>query len=245
MVQVIQKSQQVQALLFGGRFVVNKPVASGATPATAPYSNVFYWSHAVALEDCEFALHPHQGYEIMTFILDGQVAHFDTVSQVWTPLRTGDFQVIQSGSGLQHAEKISRGTRSFQLWFDPNFARTLHQAPTYVDYRSQNFAPVQAHGMTTRTYIGGDSPARCQTEGLTIRRLAFPAGANVVLPLDLHSAYTLYVLAGTACIGSYPVQPDDAIRVSGEPAIAVEFSMGGELFMISTPLTPTYPAVWA
>ena len=243
--QLLPKSQQVQARLFGGRFVVNKPVASGANPATAPYSNVFYWSHAVALEDCEFALHPHQGFEIMTFILDGQVAHFDTVSQVWTPLRAGDFQVIQSGSGLQHAEKISRGTRSFQLWFDPNFARSLHQAPAYVDYHSQDFAPVQAHGVATRTYFGGESRAQCQTEGLSIRRLSFAAGANLALPLDPRNSYTLYVLAGTPRIGGYSAQLDDTIRVSGEEAIPVSFSGGGELFVVGTPRAPTYPVAWA
>ncbi|QKG54278.1 pirin family protein [Hymenobacter sp. BRD67] len=244
MVQLLKKSQQVQARIFGGRFVVNKPVASGATAATAPYSNVFYWSHAVALEDCEFALHPHQGFEIMTFVLEGSVCHFDTASQVWTPLQTGDFQVIQSGSGLQHAEKISAGTRSFQLWFDPDFAQALRQAPAYVDYHDQDFAPVQVQGVTTRTYLGAGSPAHCQTAGLTIRRLAFSAGATMTLPLDPTCAYTMYVLAVTGHLGGAAVQEDDALRIWQEPTVEVAFTDGGELFIVGTPQVLNYAVAW-
>lgn len=37
----------------------------------------------------------------MTFVLNGNIEHFDTATNVWTPIEEGGFQVIQSGSGLQ------------------------------------------------------------------------------------------------------------------------------------------------
>ncbi len=244
MFQLLEKKQQAQARLFGGRFVVNKPVASGFTPATAPFSNLFYWSHAVALDDCEFDLHPHEGFEIMTFILEGRVSHYDTASQAWTPLQTGDFQVIQSGRGLQHAEKISQGTRSFQLWFDPDFRRALQTAPAYVDYHAADFVPTLENGLLIRTFLGPGSPARAQTEGLAIRQIEGPAHATATLPLHAQSAYTCYVLAGAVRIGGHAATADDAVKISAETAVEVVFDQPGQLFIIETPLLPAYPVAW-
>ena len=142
MIQIQKVADQFNTTIFNGNFIVNKPVASGTNARVKPYSNLFYWSHAIAIEDCEFGLHPHEGFEIMTFILEGNVTHYDTVTRIWTPLLTGDFQVIQSNSGIQHQERIAKGTRSFQIWFDPNFYKSVKQAPTYVDYHSKDFQEI-------------------------------------------------------------------------------------------------------
>ena len=32
----------------------------------------------------------------MTFVLNGNIEHFDTATNVWTPIEEGGFQVIQS-----------------------------------------------------------------------------------------------------------------------------------------------------
>jgi quercetin 2,3-dioxygenase len=117
MIQILKKEEQFNRTIFNGNFVANKPVANGVQDNVKPYSSLFYWSHARAIDQCEFGLHPHEGFEIMTFILEGNVAHYDTATKVWTPLETGDFQVIQSNSGIQHQERINKGTRNFQIWF--------------------------------------------------------------------------------------------------------------------------------
>ena len=98
MIQIQKKSEQFNRTIFDGKFVSNKPVASGFANVVSPYSNIFYWSHAVALDDCEFGLHPHQGFEIMTFVLEGTIAHFDTTSEIWTPLRPprSNIEICQS-----------------------------------------------------------------------------------------------------------------------------------------------------
>lgn len=104
---------------------------------------------ARAIDQCEFGLHPHEGFEIMTFILEGNVTHYDTATKVWTPLETGDFQVIQSNSGIQHQERITNGTRNFQIWFDPNFYDAVKKVPSYTDYHSKDFKPIIENGIKT------------------------------------------------------------------------------------------------
>jgi redox-sensitive bicupin YhaK (pirin superfamily) len=80
-----------------------------------PYSSLYYWSNGYVMEQCEFGLHPHKGFEIMTFLFEGTIEHYDTATKVWTPLNAGDFQIIQSNSGIQHQEKITKGSRAFQV----------------------------------------------------------------------------------------------------------------------------------
>jgi redox-sensitive bicupin YhaK (pirin superfamily) len=242
MIQIQKKSEQFNTTIFNGKFIVNKPVASGFSKSIAPYSNLFYWSHAVALDDCEFGLHPHEGFEIMTFILEGQVTHYDTASKVWTPLETGDFQVIQSNKGIQHQERIKKGTRSFQIWFDPNFYEAIKQKPSYVDYHQNHFKPEIENGIITTTYVGGHSKAYSLTPHLNIKKLTFDEQTKTILHLDSNSSYTFYVLNGYGLAHNNQIEKDDAIRLSNIKQLDIDFT--GELFYIQTPTQLDYKPVW-
>ena len=242
MIKIQKKSEQFNTTIFNGRFVVNKPVANGFSETVSPYSNLFYWSHAVALEDCEFGLHPHEGFEIITFILDGQVTHFDTVSKVWTALETGDFQVIQSNKGIQHQERITKGTSSFQIWFDPNFHEAIKQNPAYVDYHSKDFETVIENEIKTTTYLGGHSKAFAMTANLTIKKLTFDNQTKTSLQLDSDYSYTFYVLRGSGLADNQQINKDDAIRLSNSQQLDIDFT--GELFYIQTPTQLDYKPVW-
>jgi quercetin 2,3-dioxygenase len=243
MIQIQKVADQFNTNIFNGNFIVNKPVASGTNARVKPYSNLFYWSHAIAIEDCEFGLHPHEGFEIMTFILEGNVTHYDTVTRIWTPLLTGDFQVIQSNSGIQHQERIAKGTRSFQIWFDPNFYKSVKQAPTYVDYHSKDFQEKIENGIKTVTYIGKESKAITLTPGLTIKKLIFDKQTRTSLQLNNNSSYTFYVLKGQGLLFKHQIEVNDAIRVLNENIIDIDFE--GELFIIETPTNLDYIPVWA
>ncbi|KFF02092.1 hypothetical protein IX38_14245 [Chryseobacterium luteum] len=66
MIQLLKKEDQFNRTIFNGNFIANKPAASGTKDNVKPYSSLFYWSHARAIDQCEFGLHPHEGFEIMT-----------------------------------------------------------------------------------------------------------------------------------------------------------------------------------
>jgi len=242
MIQIQKKIDQYNKTIFDGKFVVNKPVASGFTNEVSPYSNVFYWSHGVAVDDCEFGLHPHEGFEIMTFILEGEVAHYDTATKVWTPLKTGDFQVIQSNKGIQHREKITKEAKVFQIWFDPNFYEAIKLTPGYIDYHSKDFLPKVENEILTTTYIGEESAAKVLTPNLTIKKLMFDKQTNTEIGLNESMSYTFYVLSGKGFAHNQPVEKDDAIRISNTNKLDIDFQ--GELFYIETPTKLNYIPVW-
>ena len=180
----------------------------------------------------------------MTFVLAGENSHYDTETKTWTPLYAGDFQVIQAGSGLQHAEKISKGTRSFQIWFDPNFTTSLHQQPAYTDYHADQLTPVMEQGLSTRYYIGGNSPARATTAGLVIKTVSIPANTAPVLALDTSTNQGIYVLQGSPVIAGLRLSSNDALRVTQETELPIQTTTDTDLFIIQMPRYPTYPVVW-
>jgi redox-sensitive bicupin YhaK (pirin superfamily) len=241
MIQIIKKSEQFNDVIFGGKFHANKPVYNGKSNVK-PYSSLFYWSNGYVNDNCEFGLHPHEGFEIMTFLFEGTIEHYDTATKVWTPLNAGDFQIIQSNSGIQHQEKIAKNSRAFQIWFDPNFYEAVKLTPSYIDYHSKDFIAIKIDGITTLNYIGKDSSAKALTPNLTIKKLTFDKQTKKEIALNESMSYTFYVLNGQGLAENQSIEKDDAIRISNTTNLQIDFQ--GELFYIETPTTLDYKPIW-
>jgi len=241
MIQVIKKSEQFNDVIFGGKFFANKPVYNNQSNVK-PYSSLYYWSNGYVMEQCEFGLHPHKGFEIMTFLFEGTIEHYDTATKVWTPLNAGDFQIIQSNSGIQHQEKITKGSRAFQVWFDPNFHEAVKLAPSYIDYHGKDFQSKTVDGISSLTYIGEDSHANSFTPGLTIKKLTFDKNTKKEIPLNESMSYTFYVLNGKGFADNQTIEKDDAMRISNTQNLPLDFQ--GELFYIETPTALEYKPIW-
>ena len=242
--RVLEKSDQFNTTMFHGKLVVNKPVIHDVNSEVDPFSNLYYWSHAMAFDDCEFGLHPHKGFEIITFIFEGQVTHFDTASNVWTPLHKGDFQVIQTGSGIQHAEKIANGTRSFQIWFDPNFNEAIKNKPLYKDYRSEDFKSTKEGEIEIIDYVGGRSKVKLATEGVSIKKISSQGISKYSLALEPDSHYAFYILSGNVFVNGLPAQENDVAKISHDTNAVFAFNGAGEIFIMQIPLTLPYKVIW-
>ena len=73
MILKVSKEEQAYGAFNGGEIVENKPIGFNREGGKLkPYSNLFYWANAIANVDSTIGLHPHQGFEIMSFILEGR-----------------------------------------------------------------------------------------------------------------------------------------------------------------------------
>lgn len=241
MILVIKKSEQFNMVMFGGNAHANKPVFLRQSNVN-PYSNLFYWSNSNVTKTSEFGLHPHQGFEIMTFVLKGRIEHFDTETNVWTPLNPGDFQIIQANSGIEHQERILSDSQAFQIWFDPNFKEAIKLQPTYKDYRAEDFQPNEQMGIEVVTYVGDDSTVEVLTPKIKIKKLIFSRQTQLDVKLNEKSSYTFYILIGKGRTNGHEIVQDDAIRVSAETSLKIDFQ--GEIFYIETPLNTDYKPYW-
>ena len=69
-----------------------------------------------------FATHGHQDMEILTYVLDGELAHRDSLGNGST-IRAGEIQRMTAGTGIRHSEMNPCGYASvhfLQLWILPD-----------------------------------------------------------------------------------------------------------------------------
>ena len=79
-----------------------------------------------------FGMHPHEDMEIITYMLDGAVAHQDSMGTGAT-LRPGDVQRMSDGTGIVHSEmnpSPATPAHFLQIWIEPDAQRVT---PRYED----------------------------------------------------------------------------------------------------------------
>ena len=239
MIQITPIRQQYHGDLFGGVFHENRPISFPVNGRTNAYSNLFYWAHLEARDDGEFGLHPHKGFEIMTFVLKGQLEHYDTKTERWTPLKTGDVQMIQAGSGVQHAERYKRDSEGFQIWFDPDFSKTLGQNAAYTDYPAEAFVEMESDGVRTMDYVGDGAPIQLETEGLRIKKLILAVGEQR-LALGSGSVYSIYVMKGAVAFDGGEADKDAFVVIQDQDRVVLTTHQETQLFVVETPKRPSY-----
>jgi redox-sensitive bicupin YhaK (pirin superfamily) len=106
MITIIRREDQPDGQFNGGAVLEKRPVLY-RSGKTSPYSNLFYWAHAWSEKGSAIGLHPHQGFEILSFVLTGEIEHYDTKNKTWNTLKAGDVQIIRSGNGISHAENCT------------------------------------------------------------------------------------------------------------------------------------------
>lgn len=119
-----------------------------------------------------FGPHPHRGFETVTFILEGELAHTDSAGHE-SIIRTGGVQWMTAGRGIVHAEvspadfKRDGGAMEIlQLWLNLP-ARLKMTAPRYVGLQADGIPAIAAEGATLHLISGDWQGMRGPIDSLT------------------------------------------------------------------------------
>lgn len=106
-----------------------------------------------------FGPHPHRGFETVTFILEGELAHTDSAGHE-SVIRAGGVQWMTAGRGIVHAEvspaafKRDGGRMEIlQLWLNLP-ARLKMTAPRYVGLQADGIPAIAANDATVHLIAG-------------------------------------------------------------------------------------------
>ncbi len=83
-----------------------------------------------------FPTHPHRDMEIFSYVLEGKLAHRDSLGNGRT-LAPGEIQLMGAGSGVRHSEmnpSTEQPVRFLQIWIEP---REKGLEPSYTEWRQQ------------------------------------------------------------------------------------------------------------
>jgi hypothetical protein len=164
-----------------------------------------------------FGPHPHRGFETVTFILDGELAHRDSAGHE-SIIRAGGVQWMTAGSGLVHAELspeafLRDGGRLeiLQLWVNLP-GRLKMSRPRYIGVQKDEIPALTAdQGRATVNLIagtwGGQSGAIGSQTGVFMSTLDLKAGGRVGFGSLSGRNVFLYVVRGHASVNGKAVPP--------------------------------------
>lgn len=166
--------------------------------------------------------HPHRGFETVTVVYDGHLAHRDTAGHDGT-IGPGDVQWMTAGSGLRHAEMYDRdfarrgGTLELlQLWVNMPKADKL-VPPKYQKLRAPSIPSVPLAGgqgsirVIAGSYGGVTGPASTFSP-MTLLDLHLQQGADFVLALPAAYNVGLYVVRGAVLVnGDRPAKTQQLV----------------------------------
>lgn len=89
-----------------------------------------------------FDMHPHHDMEIISYVVDGEITHKDSMGNEET-LKRGEVQYISAGSGITHSEhnrSTSEDLRLLQIWIVPpkKNLQTLYGSHQYKKEQREN-----------------------------------------------------------------------------------------------------------
>jgi hypothetical protein len=234
-VKIIKEKNQARGAFAGGLILENKPIGFPQDGGEQkPYSNLFYWANAWSDKGGLIGEHPHKFFEIMSFVIEGEIEHYDNKFDRWLPLSKGDAQIIRAGNGITHAEKIKEKSRMFQIWFDPNIQETMSKAASYNDYKSADMYYYQENGITYKNYIGNGGPIQMDAEGVVINEMTISSGAHT-LKLDADKIYSYYLIRGELTIREKNINADDFFIVEAENELKIQVIKDVQLFVVANP----------
>lgn len=159
--RAIQRIVPTTRTLEGAGFVVRRPFPTAKLADVDPFLLLDHLGpfDAPPGEAKGAPDHPHRGFETVTYVLEGELEHKDSVGNAGH-LRTGDVQWMTAGSGVVHSEMPStrvqrEGGRihGIQLWVNLPRASKMTR-PRYQEIPSARIPHVSVDGVTVRVIAG-------------------------------------------------------------------------------------------
>lgn len=165
-----------------------------------------------------FGAHGHRDMEILTYVLEGALAHKDSMGHQQA-LGPNEIQRMSAGTGVRHSEfnpSKSEALHFFQIWIEP---ATTGTKPSYEQIR---FDPGEKHNRWKRLAgpVGGNGAARINQDAhVFVAELG--KGAEIPYRLGLNRAAWLHVVRGEVAVNGVALRTGDAAAVSGEEHLAI------------------------
>jgi len=169
-----------------------------------------------------FGPHPHRDMEILSYVLEGALAHKDSTGTSGV-IRPGDVQRMSAGSGVVHSEHNASSDAEvhfLQIWLVPS-KRSI--AP---GYEQKTFGDTKGRLRLVASPDGGDGSLTIHTDARVYAGI-FDAGERAELALAQGRGAWLHVARGQVKINGELLGEGDGVAIEGEGAVKIEGTDGG------------------
>jgi hypothetical protein len=175
-----------------------------------------------------FPTHAHRDMEILTYILEGQLQHKDSMG-TGSVIKPGDIQRMSAGSGVTHSEFNASGTESvhlLQIWIFPE-KKSLEPS-----YEQQFFTPEQKKN--NLCLIASNAPSQGAVkihQDAKVYASVLDAGKKLSWDLPAGRHAWLQIARGGVRLNDKVLGQGDGAAVSGESRLTFEAGAPSEFLL--------------
>ena len=178
-----------------------------------------------------FDLHPHKNMEIVTYVLEGALAHQDSVGNHGV-IHPGEVQVMSAGKGIFHAEHNAskdQPLRLLQLWIEPKHTGNTPR------WEQKQFTKEQRAGKLLPVVSGGNIPGTLAIDqDAAIYVSSLKAGESIRHDVAGTHAY-LFVTSGELTVNGQTLHNGDQGRIADEKSLEIKANRDVELILLDLP----------
>ncbi len=175
-----------------------------------------------------FGTHGHRDMEIISYVLEGNLAHKDTMGNI-KGIPPGDVQRMSAGTGVQHSEfnhAPASNTHFLQIWIEPD------ERGVEPGYEQKTFAPADKRGALklVASRDGAQGSVRMHADASLYAGL-FDGDESAALPLDPRRKAYVHLVRGDLRVNGQDLHTGDAVLVADESRLTLEQGRDAEVLV--------------
>jgi hypothetical protein len=175
-----------------------------------------------------FGTHAHRDMEIISYVLEGALAHEDNMGN-GSSIVPGDVQRMSAGKGVLHSEHNHAKdsiTHFLQIWIEPNVTGI---APSY---EQKHFDAASRRGKLRllASPDGRDGTVRIHQDALLYAAL-LDAPERIVHVIDSGRRAYVHVARGSITVNGQPLEAGDALKAAEVREIVIEKAKIAEVLL--------------
>jgi redox-sensitive bicupin YhaK (pirin superfamily) len=179
-----------------------------------------------------FGKHGHRDMEIVTYILEGELEHHDSMGNGST-IRVGDVQRMSAGTGVTHSEfnpSREHAVHLLQIWIHPEAARL---AP---GYQQQHFTGADKRGRLRliASRDGADGSVVIHQDARIYAGL-FDGAERTAFEVAAGRRVWLQVARGALTVNEQRLEAGDGARSAGPARLALQDGAQAEVLLFDLP----------
>ena len=182
-----------------------------------------------------FGTHGHRDMEIISYVLEGALAHRDSMGNVERIL-PGEVQRMSAGTGVTHSEfnpDPQQAAHFLQIWLLPE------RPGITPGYEQKRFDPEEKRGRLrlVASRDGAEGSLKMHQDARLYAGL-FDGAEQARLPLAPGRLAYVHLVRGAATVNGHRLQAGDALRYVGEPDVVIEAGEDAEVLVFDLPPLP-------
>jgi quercetin 2,3-dioxygenase len=180
-----------------------------------------------------FGTHPHDNMEIISIVLEGELAHKDSMGSK-SVIYEGDVQVMSAGTGITHSEfnnSKDRKVKFLQIWIIPD----EHGIKPRYEQKKYPVNEIENEIMTVVTNHGNDGTLLIhQKAAISLGRLNAESSGEYKVQYTGNGIY-IFNLEGELNISGEILKERDAIGINETKSIEIKADKDSKFIVIEVP----------